>query len=678
MRLRFRFLVAWTLVGALSLHGQKEFEKADKLYSLKAFDLAIENYTSALQKYPTHANGYAKLAQAYSMKNDLLSAIETYEKALSLGVELEYSYQLQYAQTLKKVGLYDKAAAIYQEYAQVNEQDASYHLAGIESAKILLQQPDAYDVQLFAGNTKESDFGISFFKNKKVYCSFRTDIKRENDKKNVSYIQTTGSQLFALEGGKATFLRPDTKENFYIGPVSYSRDGRMVAFMRNTFSNGCTKIFSEESDMSIYIAMTDENGDFSDPSPFPFNELSYAYGFPSLSTSDNAIYFASNRAGGFGGFDLYVSNFKDGEWSSPINLGANVNSAGNEVSPFIVDNQLYFSSDMLMGLGGYDIFSSTLKDGEWQLPSNMGKGINSPSDDYYFAIDPTDNAYYFTSNRLGGRGNDDIYMAYPLKRLKKDMLVIAESTMPKAVRLDDIAQVTPQTKPMELQILSDEATPAVVTVSAVDEVTIPAVMEEDLFEGAVLKSVTMGREETWDETTTFYFVQLAAYAQSNGSLNNFSGVKELGNLFRFYKSANVKIRLGKYTTRGEAEKVLQQVRSRGFKDAFVTMDVLAHDTYEILDNSKTGSDWINDYNPATAFKVKLASYTNPLNFDIDNAIDLGRLEQWTKGQFTIFILGGFESFEAAEQARVKAKQRGFVDAELVQDDNGIIKKVSSK
>ncbi len=671
--------VALALFLSLSATGQKEFDKADKLYKLKAFDLAIENYISALAKYPTHAVGYAKLANAYNMKNDLLSAVEAYEKALSLGVDLETSYRLQYAEVLKKVGLYDKAAAIYNEYAMVNAQDAAYHIMGINEAKKLLQESDLYEVSVFPGNSTDSDFGVAFFKDDIVFCSFRTDIKRDNEKKNDSYIQTTGSQLFKYRQSDVKLLRGDMKENYYLGPLSYSRDGRMVAFMRNTFSNGCTKIFNNETDMSIHLAMTEAEGDFSEAKPFKFNELSYAYGFPHLASAENALYFASNRPGGYGGFDLYVSYFNDGEWSEPNNLGAEINTPGNEITPFVNGGKLYFSSDRLLGLGGYDVFQAEKKSDKWSDPTNMGKGINSPADDFYFAVEPKSGDYYFTSNRLGGRGNDDIYLAYPLRRLQQEMLAVAEENMPEAVRIDEFEEVVPEAIAINTQSFIEKDVVAI-PVSEEEIVT----LEEDLgslYDGAVLKSITMGRvpEPVMDENARYYFIQLAAYAQSNGHLSNFSSVQEYGKLFRFYKSSNVKIRLGHYESRAEADRVLAEVKKRGFKDAFVTIDILSSSTYDIISSASAGNSagWINDYNPSTSFKVKLASYNNPLNFDIDKAIDLGRLEQWTKGSFTIFILGGYESYEAAVKAKNAAIKRGFKDAELIEDDNGIIKRAKN-
>ncbi|NND32150.1 MAG: hypothetical protein HKN76_06115, partial [Saprospiraceae bacterium] len=152
-------------------------------------------------------------------------------------------------------------------------------------------------------------------------------------------------------------------------------------------------------------------------------------------------------------------------------------------------------------------------------------------------------------------------------------------------------------------------------------------------------------------------------------------------LYRFFKSSSVKIRLGFFGTRGEAEDILKNVKSKGYNDAFITRDILASSNFEILQSSSFETDeegWVNDYNPESSYKVKLASYLDPLKFQVDNVLDLGRLEQWTKGQWTIFILGGYETIDEARQARIKAINRGFVDAELVEDDQGILSRVKER
>ena len=137
-------------------------------------------------------------------------------------------------------------------------------------------------------------------------------------------------------------------------------------------------------------------------------------GQPSISQDGQLLFFASDRSGGRGGSDIYLcSKTVDGVWGKPIDLGFNTSS--NEVSPFISrDNQtLYFASDRPGGLGGYDIYMTRRTgENEWTEPKNLGPNVNSKSDDLFFYVPPAENAVYLTSNRPGGMGGYDLYRIY--------------------------------------------------------------------------------------------------------------------------------------------------------------------------------------------------------------------------------------------------------------------------
>ncbi|HPS51159.1 MAG TPA: OmpA family protein [Bacteroidales bacterium] len=134
---------------------------------------------------------------------------------------------------------------------------------------------------------------------------------------------------------------------------------------------------------------------------------------PAILPDGKTLYFVSDRAGGYGGYDIYKSvKDNDGEWGSPMNLGPVINSKGNEKSPFVHPDgkTLYFSSDGWMGLGGYDIFFSRLgSDSAWSKPRNIGYPINSPDDDLGFFVSTDGDKGYFASNKYKGEGGWDLY-----------------------------------------------------------------------------------------------------------------------------------------------------------------------------------------------------------------------------------------------------------------------------
>ena len=132
--------------------------------------------------------------------------------------------------------------------------------------------------------------------------------------------------------------------------------------------------------------------------------------------NDSTLIFSSRIDGGFGGSDLYISQKSNGEWCSPLNLGSNINSAYDETMPFLAEDgrTLYFSSNSIVGIGGFDIYKAVFNDfkKEWNKPQNLGLPINSPRDDNHFRLNRDGSLGYFSSSRIDGYGGKDLYVAY--------------------------------------------------------------------------------------------------------------------------------------------------------------------------------------------------------------------------------------------------------------------------
>ena len=673
--------------------GQRDIRKADKQLELKAYDLAIKNYKTYLETNPDNAYAQVKLAEAYRRTNDLLKAIIWYEKALSSQDDLDAVYRLNYAQSLKKIGLYEKAKNWYSEYSQIDDAIAQEHLNGCDLAIELLKEDDQYNIAPFEGNSDKSDFGLSKFGDKFVFSSFREDIKRSYEKQNISYIQNAGNQLFSVQDKEMIsaldiqFLRPEFKEIYWLGPMSYSGDMKRVAYTKNNFSDGAIQVVNDESDLSIYLATVENNGDFVNERPFPFNEVEFSYAFPNLAFNGSALYFSSNRLGGLGGFDIYVSYLKDNEWSKPENLGPTINSAYNEITPYYDEDRLYFSSDMPSGLGGFDAYTTSVNNGKWGESSNLGKGINSPADDYYL-IGSDNEFFYLTSNRLGGSGKDDIYFAS--RRSENDEIALSNVESPEALQLDELAaaKLEIETETLKTQM---GAVQKQVEVSQEDEVTRFNNKKKDhvlnnsenfkLYDHYELElrgAKKAGTTDVVDPSATRYFIQVASLSMSKGEVSDFHKLSSLGKVYRFYTTSSTKIRLGSFESKIDADMALAKVRKAGYSDAFITSAVLSVANYELLTESQANSVFNSDsYDESAKYKVRLASYSDPLWFDTNELEYLdGELEQWTKGYWTIFILSGFDSVEEAESARIKAVNRGFKEAEVVIDDRGVLKRVN--
>lgn len=390
--------------------------KANKQYDLRAFNLAIQSYKEALERRPNEVEALAKLADCYRHLNQMEEAAKYYARAIAQQRRLEPAFRLQYGHVLKAMGQYDAARREYLEYAKSSPVEGNHYAQSCNFAINQQNVPSKYTVTGEFINSSASDFGPALFGNSQVvFSSARMDIQRTS----TNWTGGANNQLFVANIGRngflesPYFLKSDAKNVFNEGPVSYSRDGRWVAYTKNNFADGTRHIASSGMDLSIFIAEISSSGDWINPVPFPYNGNDFSVGFPSFSPDGNALYFASNRLDGFGGYDIYVS-YRVGEgnnWGAPQNLGPVVNSPGNEVTPFNDGEMLYFSSDWHEGLGGYDIFRAEQANGRWVRIFHMGNGINSPRDDYGFIFENVRNVGYLVSNRVGGRGSEDIYRA---------------------------------------------------------------------------------------------------------------------------------------------------------------------------------------------------------------------------------------------------------------------------
>lgn len=250
-----------------------------------------------------------------------------------------------------------------------------------------------------------------------------------------------------LKDGTPTESKNLTKINskYHDASVSISADGNTFIFFKTNELNVNTG--------DLYTSTIGKEGAISEIKKLS-DEINSSYVEPSacLSPDGNTLYFSSNRPGGYGGFDLYKSKkLPNGEWGKITNLGASINTKKNEDGPFMhADGKtLYFSSNGHLGLGGFDIFSSKLKnDIYWSIPENIGSPINTIDHDMYFTLSPDSREGYLSSNREGGFGSDDLYKVIMMdhKSYNKVIKGIVLSEMEKQPILSKITVISEQDK----------------------------------------------------------------------------------------------------------------------------------------------------------------------------------------------------------------------------------------
>lgn len=219
------------------------------------------------------------------------------------------------------------------------------------------------------------------------------------------------------------------------GPMAFDKSEEFIFFGRNNSKNG-VRIGNEdgENTLKIYQANRGEF-DWENIVELPFNSDKYSCLHPALSPDENRIFFSSNMPNGQGGFDLYfIERDSKGGWTKPINLGPDINTSEDEYFPFMHDSGvLFFSSRGHIGKGGLDIYMIDIGKPKWRRATNVGVPFNTPEDDYGFILNEEGTRGYFSSNRTGGIGKDDIYMFEAPEG-------ISGMTQPEVIALDLIAK----------------------------------------------------------------------------------------------------------------------------------------------------------------------------------------------------------------------------------------------
>jgi cell division septation protein DedD/tetratricopeptide (TPR) repeat protein len=414
-------LVAGVLcLFSLSIQAQstvaEDLARADKQFDLYAYNLALRTYDQILQKDPKNTHAMARMADCHFQLNRPQESLTYYDKALQLGAS-DPAIKFHYATALMHTGDYAGAKKWFKDYAASDAATGQHYVDVCEYALQYGRLEGKYAARNEALNTESADYAPAFMAGKVVYNSTRTDIKRNVSSKSASdWSGSAYNQLFVTQRNQETgmlqkpvFLRSDLQNAYNEGPVSYTADGKKVAFCRNNFIDGTRQIAEKGLSLSLYLADVAENGNWNNIKPFPFNGSDFSTGFPCLSPDGKTLIFAANPSTGFGGWDIYVSNFVNGDWTTPRNLGAPLNTPGNEITPFYDGADFYFSSDWHNGLGGLDVFKADLGETEVGNIYNLGTGINSSRDDYGFIYNSGLNLGYLTSNRPGGRGQEDIW-----------------------------------------------------------------------------------------------------------------------------------------------------------------------------------------------------------------------------------------------------------------------------
>lgn len=670
-------LVLW--VFSQGIYAQKALRKAELQYNSGKYAEAVSTYSSYLKDNNSDINAIIGLGMSHLKLGEFTEAEALFKSVPDSQIWNPEFYKI-YGNLLVAKGEYVRAKDKFAQYKAFFPEEGNLLMSNCDISMTLAQASPTYEALLMPLNSSSSDFGMSFYKDLPVMSSFRNDfLLTEHERMSNTENDSHRTYIYNDKKHRLTLMKLPNEKINHVGPVSFAADGKSIAIIESNLTESYSLVNPSVSS-SMHIAQLDDQGNIESYKPFQFNEVGSSVHSMNMAFNGTALYFSSNRQGGFGGYDIYVSYLDNGKWSLPENLGPSINSKGNEITPFLVDSQLYFASDFYNGLGGYDIFSSQVKDGQWSNPLNLGLGINSIGDDYYPCV--KGDIVYFTSNRLGGKGANDIYKG---SKISNDQLLVAD-VPPPAVSLEKLAdEVNEHTGNPDADAMVSYKEKAFelpeFNASKVGQSMSDA--ESSNWEGA--HRVSVGEMVQGEEV---FFIQLASISTTKPNFQRFRPLVKYGNIYKMYQNRSIKVRLGYFNDRSEAEAILVKVRSNGYKDAFITYESLNTATMELILSGRDEQSFsdegnfntknpevVKDYMDSNKYKVRLASYEDPIWFDINKVKDLGRIEQWTKGGWTIFILAGYQNLDDAKGAMIKARNRGFKTAEIVIDNNGILERL---
>ena len=385
------------------------------------------NFSPAISKYLKLARSgkqskeiYEYLAMAYFNNSQYDLAANWFNKLINgypQGLDPEMYFRASIS--FKSIQAYDVSDLFMKKYIELKNSPLSNQYINVSSNYLdsVLKNSGRYTLYETKINSINSDFGPNFYDDYRIIFA---SSKEATGNKKFKWADEPFLDLFIAKIDSAGNLydreplKGDINTKYHESTATISKDGNTMYFTRNNYFKGRLKSARDkEVKLKIYKA-TKQNDSWGSIEELPFNGDQYSTAHPALSPDNDKLYFSSDMPGSYGKSDIwFVYIFENGEYSQPINVGPNVNTEFRESFPFLdKENNLYFSSDGKLGLGGFDVFSSKLNNrGYPQSSINLGMPVNSAFDDFGYVYNQMKNFGYISSNRdgLNGSSSDQVY-----------------------------------------------------------------------------------------------------------------------------------------------------------------------------------------------------------------------------------------------------------------------------
>lgn len=420
---RLALTTATILIVGFAVNAQKNYLKdATLAYTNHQYFNAIELYKQAytkVKKADDKAEVLYRTAQSYQAINDLKQAETYYGKAIKAKYPDPVAI-LNLADVLKAQEKYPEAIVEYTNYKKEMPSDVRGE-NGVKSCELAQQWKDAKNTpetrlkveNMGLINSKESDFSPAYA-DKKYNTLYFTSTRQGSQ----GAIDLTNGQNHSDiyetkldKNGKwstPTALATTIVSKFNEGGAFVSKKGDLMFLTR------CPELKGKQLKCQIYVSKK-QGPSWAEPELLPFNVDTVSFRHAVISADGTTLYFDSKLQGGYGGSDIWMSSYdsKAKTWGEPVNLGSSINTVGDEGYPFIAEDNktLYFSSNYHLGMGGLDLFKAEKDAGGkfTKAPENLKYPMNSAGDDFGIVLEGKKMKGYFTSNREGGKGSDDIW-----------------------------------------------------------------------------------------------------------------------------------------------------------------------------------------------------------------------------------------------------------------------------
>ncbi|HEX5169839.1 MAG TPA: tetratricopeptide repeat protein, partial [Cyclobacteriaceae bacterium] len=409
------FFISLLLTFVLAASAQQSSNAyrrlADSLFDNHNYQTAATYYEKAIKNADQAGDIMLSIAECHTRMNHIGEAGEWFTKARENHATFNTNDVYEYVIVLMAQQKNNEAE---RELETLLSNDPN----ALHAKRLLddLQHADKYyldsaklSVTALPFNTPVSEFAPAFYKDGIVFASSKTEgnSKRKYHWDNSDFL----SLYYSIKSADGQFQNPvafkkDLDSRYHDGPAAFYGGYEKMIMNRNKAYQVKEKKDTYIWYLSLYDGQYSSSADSWQLTSMPFDEPPYSIAHPSISEDGNILYFVSDRPGGYGGSDIYRVTKVNGVWSKPFNLGPMINSPGHDVFPFVIGNTLYFASNGHGGLGGLDIFKSTLNQNGFTPAINLGYPINSTADDFALITKDDGETGYFSSSR---NGNDDLF-----------------------------------------------------------------------------------------------------------------------------------------------------------------------------------------------------------------------------------------------------------------------------